>query len=105
MQEYGSPYLLVTPDQALRWSCTHENGRMLENGEEDPTYPAKKCHEGCAACGWDAASRTCKFTRDRSNRIFQEGEPMPLVFGLLADDDMCNMFGYFIRQSDLPLLE
>jgi hypothetical protein len=105
VQEYGSPYLAVNANQALRWSCTHENGRMLENGEEDPTYPAKKCSEGCAACGWDDASRTCKFNRDGSNRTFQEGEPMPLVFGLLADDDMCNMFGYFIRQSDLPLLE
>ena len=29
---------------------------------------------------------------------------MPLVFGLLADDDMCNMFGYFINQADLPRL-
>jgi hypothetical protein len=33
------------------------------------------------------------------------GEPMPLVFGLLADDDMCNMFGYFIDQTDLPKLD
>ena len=100
VQEYDRPYLLVNKDQALRWTCTHENGRLLNNGDEDPTYPAKKCHEGCAACGWDEASRTCIFTRDRSNRVFQLGEPMPLVFGLLADDDMCNMFGYFISQSD-----
>jgi hypothetical protein len=105
VQEYETPYLRVDRDQALRWSCTHENGRLLDSGEEDPTYPAKKCHDGCAACGWDADARTCTFTRDRSNRVFQEGEPMPLVFGLLADDDMCNMFGYFIKQSDLPLLE
>jgi len=105
VQEYGAPYLPVSSTQALRWSCTHENGRKLENGEEDPTYPAKKCHEGCGACGWSDATRTCTFRRDGSNRVYQEGEPMPLVFGLLADDDMCNMFGYFIRQSDLPLLE
>ena len=105
VQEYGSPFLKVDQNQALRWTCTHENGRLLDNGEEDPTYPAKKCHEGCAACGWDDATRTCKFTRDGSDRVFQEGDPMPLVFGLLADDDMCNMFGYFIRQSDLPLLD
>jgi hypothetical protein len=26
---------------------------------------------------------------------------MPLVFGILADDDMCNMFGYFIDASRL----
>jgi hypothetical protein len=30
---------------------------------------------------------------------------MPLVFGALADDDMCNLFGYFVRQEDLPLLQ
>ena len=29
---------------------------------------------------------------------------MPLAFGLLADDDMCNMFGYFIQQQDLALI-
>jgi hypothetical protein len=104
VQEYQTPYLTVNQDQALRWSCTHENGRLLNNGEEDPTYPAKKCHEGCAACGWDDASRTCKFNRDGSHRVFQEGEPMPLVFGLLADDDMCNMFGYFITQADAARL-
>jgi hypothetical protein len=105
VQEYGTPFLRVNRDQALRWSCTHENGRKLENGEEDPTYPAKKCHEGCGACGWDDDSRTCRFNRDGSNRVFQEGEPMPVVFGLLADDEMCNMFGYFIRAEDLPALE
>jgi hypothetical protein len=105
VQEYESPYLLVDRDQALRWSCTHENGRLLDGGEEDPTYPAKKCHERCRSCGWDASTRTCTFTRDGSDRVFAEGDPMPLVFGELADDDMCNMFGYFIRQEDLPKLE
>ena len=29
---------------------------------------------------------------------------MPLVFGQLADDDMCNMFGYFINQASLANL-
>jgi hypothetical protein len=101
VQEYGAPYLKVDRDQALRWTCTHENGRLLENGEEDPTYPSKKCHEGCRTCGWRDATRDCSF---RDGRVFQEGEPMPVVFGELADDDMCNMFGYFIRQEDLPLL-
>jgi hypothetical protein len=100
IQDYSAPYLEVDRNEGLRWSCTHQNGRLLGNGEEDPTYPAKKCHEGCGACGWNAETRTCRFTRDRSNRVFNEGEPMPLVFGLLADDDMCNMFGYFIKQSD-----
>jgi hypothetical protein len=104
VEEYPPPYLLVDQKQGLRWSCTHQNGRLDATGKEDPTYPAKKCHVGCEACGWDEASRTCIFTRDGSNRVYQEGEPMPLVFGLLADDDMCNMFGYFIKQSDLALL-
>ncbi|MEW6268625.1 MAG: hypothetical protein AB1689_04930 [Thermodesulfobacteriota bacterium] len=100
VQDYEPPYLRVKQDQGLRWTCTHENGRR-----DDPNYPPKKCHEGCAACGWDDATRTCTFTRDDSNRVYAEGEPMPLVFGLLADDDMCNMFGYFIREEDLTKLE
>jgi hypothetical protein len=105
IQTYDFPYLEVDRNEGLRWSCTHQNGRMLEDGvTEDPTYPAKKCHDGCRVCGWDAETRTCKFTRDRSNRVYQEGEPMPLAFGLLADDDMCNMFGYFIGQDQVPLL-
>ena len=29
---------------------------------------------------------------------------MPLVFGQLADDDMCNMFGYFIKEADYQAL-
>jgi len=134
----------VNHDQGLRWTCTHVNGVA-----GDPEYPPKKCTEGCAACGWDAASRTCRFCKtlarprlfwsttaqacidpgscsnagtcrnDASTtctvdsdcdkvadppRVFAEGDPMPLVFGLLADDDMCNMFGYFINAEDLANL-
>jgi hypothetical protein len=37
-------------------------------------------------------------------RVFAENQPIPLVFGELADDDMCNMFGYFINQDHLSLL-
>jgi hypothetical protein len=94
--DYPYPYLHVAKDQKLRWSCTHQNGR-----QGDPLFPPKICHEGCDACGWKDDTRTCVFTRDRSNRVYEEGEPMPLAFGALADDDMCNMFGYFIRQEDL----
>jgi hypothetical protein len=104
IQEYAAPYLLVDRDQGLRWSCTHENGRLLPDGQEDPAYPAKKCHAGCDACGWHEASRTCRFRRDGVTRTYREGEPMPLAFGLLADDDMCNMFGYYLQQEDLAKL-
>jgi hypothetical protein len=38
-------------------------------------------------------------------RLYLENEPIPLVFGELADDDMCNMFGYFIKQEDLAKLD
>ena len=100
VQDYEPPYLRVKKEQGLRWTCTHENGRL-----DDPDYPPKKCHEDCRACGWDAASGTCIFTRDGSNRVYQVGEPMPLAFGELADDDMCNMFGYFIHEEDLAKLK
>lgn len=104
IQNYDAPYFQVDRNEGLRWSCTHQNGRLLENGEEDPTYPAKKCHIGCTVCGWNEESQTCKFPRRRPTRDYQPGEPMPLVFGELADDDMCNMFGYFVDQALVPLL-
>jgi hypothetical protein len=103
--DYPEPYFRVQRDEGLRWTCTHTNGV-----EGDPGRPPKKCYDGCTTCGWDAATRTCVFTRgvqfgiDKQPRIYQEGDPMPLVFGQLADDDMCNMFGYFINQADLPKL-
>src|SRR5262245_42579429 len=103
--DYPAPYFRVGHDDGLRWPCTHTNGI-----EGDPTHPPKRCAEGCGACGWNAASRTCIFTRgvslgiDTAPRVYQVGDPMPLVFGQLADDDMCNMFGYFIHQDALSLL-
>jgi hypothetical protein len=103
--DFPKPYFSVKHDEGLRWTCTHTNGI-----EGDPAHPPKKCAEGCSACGWDAASRTCIFTRgvqlgfDQAPRTYNEGDPMPLVFGQLADDDMCNMFGYFINQADLAKL-
>jgi len=103
---FPAPYFEVNANEGLRWTCTHQNGILA-----DPARPPKKCAAGCGACGWDDASRTCIFTRgvqlgfDAAPRTFQEGEPMPLVFGQLADDDMCNMFGYFIKQSDLDKLK
>ena len=99
VQDYDPPYLRVNQDEALRWSCTHRNGTL-----DDPSDPPKRCHDGCRVCGWNDATRTCMFTRDGSNRVYRDGDPMPLVFGVLADDDMCNMFGYFIRANDLANL-
>ena len=117
--DFPAPYLPVSQGEALRWTCTHVNGVA-----GDPTRPPKVCHENCNSCGWDAATRTCRFCQTLARpglywdpteqacfggrnkltdppRVFAEGEPMPLVFGELADDDMCNMFGYFINQEDL----
>ena len=106
--DFPAPYFRVQRDEGLRWTCTHTNGV-----EGDPGRPAKKCYDGCTTCGWDPATRTCIFTRGHALhipgytddfKVYQEGEPMPLVFGQLADDDMCNMFGYFINQADLSKL-
>jgi hypothetical protein len=61
------------------------------------------CCQGSCIPNPDA--RMCWFTRgvelnyDTGPRTYAEGEPMPVVFGELADDDMCNMFGYFITQA------
>ena len=95
--DYPKPYLRVPKESGLRWTCEHINGV-----EGDANRPPKLCHEGCTVCGWDPSTRTCKFTRGTQLRFhetlreYEEGEPMPLVFGELADDDMWNMFGYFI---------
>jgi hypothetical protein len=103
--QFQKPYLLVDHDEGLRWTCTHVNGV-----EGDPAKPPKRCGPGCEACGWDDATRTCIFQHgvDRGFQselhTYAEGEPMPVIFGELADDDMCNMFGYFINQADLPKL-
>jgi hypothetical protein len=103
--DFLDPYFRVQHDEGLRWTCTHTNGV-----EGDPARPPKQCSDGCTTCGWDAVSRTCIFDRgvrlgiDAVPRVYNEGDPMPLVFGQLADDDMCNMFGYFIHQDDLAKL-
>jgi hypothetical protein len=103
--EYPPPWLRVDADQGLRWSCKMTNGV-----QGDPNHPPKVCHEGCRACGWQDDTRTCYFTRGRdlgfeaTPRTFQEGQPMPLVFGDLADDDMCNMLGYFITAQNADQL-
>lgn len=103
--DYPKPYLMVPKEAGLRWTCEHVNG--IE-GDED--RPPKRCHDGCTVCGWDPETRTCRFTRGsqlgfhESTRVYQEGEPMPLAFGELADDDMCNMFGYFIPANLLDRL-
>ncbi len=101
VMDFQKPYLVVNKDQGLRWTCTHTNGV-----EGDPLHPPKKCTPGCEACGWDDATRTCIFQRgvqqgfQSTLHTYQEGEPMPVVFGELADDDMCNMFGYFVIAED-----
>jgi len=116
--DFPSPYFDVDKNQGLRWTCTHQNGI-----QGDPAHPSKRCAPGCEACGWDANLGTCQFCRTREHTergwdpvgqtcvdrngptpdpptVYQVGQDMPLVFGQLADDDMCNMFGYFIKQSD-----
>ncbi len=93
VQEYGFPYLQVNKNEELDWQCVHENGRV-----GDPNYPPKKCSVNCNSCGWNADDQKCHF---QDGRVFDLGEPMPLIFGELADDDMCNLFGYFIPTAAL----
>jgi hypothetical protein len=69
-----------------------------------PCTTSEECPEGrtcedidCSAPGGDPATKYCA-------RVYDKGDPIPLVFGELADDDMCNMFGYFVNQADVPKL-
>lgn len=100
IQRYDFPFVSVNRDEALRFTCVHQNGRR-----GDLTFQPKRCHEDCSACGWNEETQTCIFTRDGSGRVFELGQAMPLVWGELADDEMCNLNGYFLAQSDVPLLE
>ena len=97
------PYLLVNHDHGLR-------GRDATNGHlGDPTRPTHGCTRmqfvrlGCIDAhlplhgGYDLGYHTAP--RELSGRRADAGR-----FGELADDDMCNMFGYFIKQSDAATL-
>jgi hypothetical protein len=94
-------------------TCEAETSGLSSSGfrcrNTEGRFTGPTCCPG--SCTPSADARTCYFTRGRELRYeaevrtFQENEPMPLVFGNLADDDMCNMFGYFIKQADLPLLD
>lgn len=65
---------------------------------DDDCPEGRTCEEiDCNGPGGSPANRRCA-------RVYDEGDPIPLVFGELADDDMCNMFGYFVRQEDVPKL-
>ena len=98
---FARPIAAIDQNEGLRWTCTHVNGV-----EGDPSKPPKRCTEGCEACGWDAATRTCIFRRGVAQgfqstlHTYAEGEPMPVVFGELADDDMSEFNGYGLSQPD-----
>jgi hypothetical protein len=98
--DYGPPYFLVHADRGLPWTCTHVNGIA-----GDPAAPPATCHPGCMTCGWDPTTEPCIFTRgvqlgiDAVPRIYQMGDPVPLVFGLGVDDGRCNMFGSFFHNG------
>ncbi len=105
IMNFLKPYFRVNKDEGLRWTCTHTNGV-----QGDETRPPKRCRSGCRVCGWDEAAQQCVFNPRRflgpgaPIRYYNDGDPMPLVFGELADDDMCNMFGYFVLQESVAQL-
>jgi hypothetical protein len=89
--------------RAERSQCVFEREICL-NYVDLPCTTDDDCPDGrscedidCNAPGGSAANRHCA-------RVYDEGDPIPLVFGELADDDMCNMFGYYVRQENVPLL-
>jgi hypothetical protein len=89
--------------RAERSQCVFEREICL-NYVSIPCDTNEDCPEGrtcedidCNAPGGNPGNRRCA-------RVYDEGDPIPLVFGELADDDMCNMFGYFIRQEDVAKL-
>jgi hypothetical protein len=89
--------------RADRSQCVFERDICL-NYVSIPCTTNGDCPEGrtcedidCNAPGGNPATRYCA-------RVYNEGDPIPLVFGELADDDMCNMFGYYVRQEDVPKL-
>jgi hypothetical protein len=128
--DFPAPYFPVGRNEGLRWTCTHVNG-VQGDAEYPPKKCEEGCQacgwdvlsQTCRFCKtlagprrfWDADLQSCaerKLVEGMVQtvpvadppRVFAVGDPMPLVFGLLADDDMCNMFGYFIDQAALASL-
>ena len=77
--------------------------RPVRRGHHHLLYDAVRRGAGNDATKTCSVDSDCDMVADPP-RVFAEGDPMPLVFGLLADDDMCNMFGYFINAGDLANL-
>jgi hypothetical protein len=76
--------------------CLGYTGQTCTTSEDCPE--GRTCEDiDCDSPGGNPATRYCA-------RVYDEGDPIPLVFGELADDDMCNMFGYYVRQADVPNL-
>ena len=89
--------------RAERNQCVFEREICL-NYVNLPCGTDADCPEGrtcedidCNNPGGNPGNRRCA-------RVYDKDEPIPLVFGELADDDMCNMFGYFLRQEDVAKL-
>src|SRR5205823_6320547 len=55
------------------------------------------CSGNSKPCGRDDDCRP-------GGQTCEEAGLVPFVFGQLADDDRCSMFGYFSKQSDLDKL-
>jgi len=90
--------------RAERDQCVFEREICLGYTSNAECATDDDCPEGrhceavnCSGPGGEGGAMRCA-------RVFEEGDPIPLVFGELADDDMCNMFGYFITQQDAATL-
>jgi hypothetical protein len=83
--------------------------RLAREGDPVPAgQDGVACQPADDSADWiDCTSDTskCGGSCRQTYRAYAAGEPMPLVFGELADDDMCNMFGYMVFTENLCLLD
>jgi hypothetical protein len=95
------PPIVVEKGQELRYTCFHENGvrsPVRLGCEETPGVPpGKSILEAFTGGGdpYDGASRWCRTDADCAGFGTGRCVPANLVFGELADDDMCILPGLF----------
>lgn len=102
------PPITVAAGDVLRYTCSMDNGVTepvrLGCEEEAGVAPGKSIFEQFLGGGdlYDGASRFCRTDADCAGFGTGRCVPANLVFGDLAEDDMCILPGLYYRCGDTP---
>jgi len=102
------PPMVVGAGDVLRYTCFMDNGvnEPVRMGceEEAGVPPGRSIFEQFAGGGglYDGAARFCRTDADCAGFGTERCVPANLVFGELAEDDMCILPGLYYRCGDTP---